>query len=206
MPHPRCSRAQRRGAEPALRSLAQRARSHHSANGAQKPEGTHFEPITWDDAFALIAQTLRSLGSPNEAVFYTSGKAVNESAFVFQLFARAFGTNNLPDCSNMCHESSGLALQRNARTSARARSRSRIWRSADCILEIGHNPGTNHPRMLTSLQIAKKRGAKIIAVNPLPEVSLFRFAHPQKPWQWLGSGTALADLTCRCASTATSHW
>ena len=158
-----------------------------------RPGGTHFEPIAWDDAFGIIAKQLKALRSPNEAIFYTSGKAVNESAFVFQLLARAFGTNNLPDCSNMCHESSGLAL-----TKTLGMGKSTITledlESADCIVEIGHNPGTNHPRMLTSLQIAKNRGAKMIAVNPMPEVSLFRFKHPQKPWQWLGEGTALADL------------
>lgn len=157
-----------------------------------RPGSTHFEPIAWDDAFAVIAEQLRSLSSPNEAIFYTSGKAVNESAFVFQLFARAFGTNNLPDCSNMCHESSGLAL---TKTLGMGKSTVTLddLENADCIVEIGHNPGTNHPRMLTSLQIAKGRGAKMIAVNPMPEVSLFRFANPQKPWQWLGNGTALAD-------------
>jgi len=153
----------------------------------------HYAPIGWDEAFTIVGEQLRSLRSPNEAVLYTSGKAVNESAFVFQLFARAFGTNNLPDCSNMCHESSGLAL-----TKTLGIGKSTITlddlESADCIVEIGHNPGTNHPRMLTSLQIAKKRGAKMIAVNPMAEVSLFHFAHPQKPWQWLGNGTALADL------------
>jgi len=158
-----------------------------------RPGGTHFAPIGWDEAFAIVGEQLRSLRSPNEAVLYTSGKAVNESAFVFQLFARAFGTNNLPDCSNMCHESSGLALTKTLGVGKSTITLEDL-ESADCIVEIGHNPGTNHPRMLTSLQIAKKRGAKMIAVNPMPEVSLFRFAHPQKPWQWLGNGTALADL------------
>ena len=158
-----------------------------------RPGSTHFEPLAWDEAFRLVGDKLRALSSPNEAIFYTSGKAVNESAFVFQLLARAIGTNNLPDCSNMCHESSGLAL---TKTLGIGKSTVTIedLEDADCIVEIGHNPGTNHPRMLTSLQIAKGKGAKMIAVNPMPEVSLFRFAHPQKPWQWLGKGTALADL------------
>jgi molybdopterin-dependent oxidoreductase alpha subunit len=186
-------------AQQSVEELSQRADHYLNALGRithpmmLRPGSTHFEPIAWDDAFGIIAKQLKSLGSPDEAVFYTSGKAVNESAFVFQLFARAFGTNNLPDCSNMCHESSGLAL---TKTLGIGKSTVTIedLENADCILEIGHNPGTNHPRMLTSLQIAKKRGAKMIAVNPMPEVSLFRFAHPQKPWQWLGKGTALADL------------
>jgi len=158
-----------------------------------RPGRNHFEPIDWDEAFQLIGEQLHSQASPDEAVLYTSGKAVNESAFVFQLFARAFGTNNLPDCSNMCHESSGLALSRTLGV-GKSTITGEDLEDADLIMEIGHNPGTNHPRMLTSLQIAKQRGAKMIAVNPMTEVSLFRFAHQQKPLQWVGPGTRMCDL------------
>jgi molybdopterin-dependent oxidoreductase alpha subunit len=153
---------------------------------------SHYRPISWPDAFELVAQELKACESPDDAVFYTSGKAVNESAFLFQLLARRFGTNNLPDCSNMCHESSGKAL-----TEAIGAGKSTVTledlESASVILVVGQNPGTNHPRMLTSLQKAKERGAKIIAVNPLKEVGLLRFAHPQKPLQVLTGGTSLAD-------------
>jgi molybdopterin-dependent oxidoreductase alpha subunit len=153
----------------------------------------HYRPIGWDDAFGVVAGELRACTDPNQAVFYTSGKAINESAFLFQLLARRFGTNNLPDCSNMCHESSGVALKE-ALGAGKATVTLQDLEGADVIVIIGQNPGTNHPRMLASLQVAKKRGARIIAINPLKEVGLTRFIHPQDPLALLGSGTALADL------------
>lgn len=153
----------------------------------------HYRSISWAEAFKLVAAELRACTDPNQAVFYTSGKAINESAFLFQLLARRFGTNNLPDCSNMCHESSGMALKE-ALGTGKATVTLQDLEGADVIVVIGQNPGTNHPRMLASLEVAKKRGAKIIAINPLKEVGLTRFIHPQDPLAILGTGTALADL------------
>ena len=127
----------------------------------------HYEPISWDDAFALIGRELRALASPDEASFYTSGRASNEAAFMYGLFARQFGTNNLPDCSNMCHESSGAGLDRGRSASARRRCDIEDFAHADAIFVIGQNPGTCHPRMLTELQKAARNGCKIVSVNPL---------------------------------------
>jgi molybdopterin-dependent oxidoreductase alpha subunit len=154
---------------------------------------THYESIAWPEAFAAIARELNALASPDEAAFYTSGKASNEAAFLFQLFARQFGTNNLPDCSNMCHESSGAGLKE---TLGAGKSTVTLedLEQTDCIIVIGQNPGTNHPRMLTSLQIAKRRGAKIIAINPLKEVALQHFKHPQEPLSVFKPATTIADL------------
>src|SRR5689334_23171369 len=135
---------------------------------------THYQPIDWDSAFELIAGHLNALASPDEAVFYTSGKASNEAAFVYQLFARAYGTNNLPDCSNMCHESSGVALAEVIGIGKGSVTLEDIHR-AELIVIMGQNHGTNHPRMLTALEIAKAGGARVIAVNPLPEAGLLRF-------------------------------
>jgi molybdopterin-dependent oxidoreductase alpha subunit len=157
------------------------------------PGQDHYRPITWPEAFRVIADELHACSDPNQAVFYTSGKAINESAFLYQLLARRFGTNNLPDCSNMCHESSGLAM-REALGAGKATVTLADLEGADVIVILGQNPGTNHPRMLTSLQSAKKRGARIIAINPLKEVGLTRFVHPQDPLAMLSNGTALADL------------
>lgn len=154
---------------------------------------THYEPISWDDAFALIARHLGALGSPNEASFYTSGRASNEAAFLYQLFVRQLGTNNLPDCSNMCHESSGLGLTETIGI-GKATVKIDDFAEADSIFVIGQNPGTCHPRMLTELQKAARGGCKIVAVNPLPETGLIRFRNPQEPWQLLGPGTPLACL------------
>jgi molybdopterin-dependent oxidoreductase alpha subunit len=157
-----------------------------------RPGGTHYEPISWDDAFTAIGKELNRLASPDEAVFYTSGKATNEAAFVYQLFARLYGTNNLPDCSNMCHESSGWGLNQTLGVGKSTVTLSDL-EHADLIFSIGQNPGTNHPRMLTSLLAAKRNGATIIDVNPLPEVGLLRFKHPQEPMHLLGDGTRLSD-------------
>jgi molybdopterin-dependent oxidoreductase alpha subunit len=157
-----------------------------------RPGATHYEPISWDDAFQTIGKELKQLESPDEAVFYTSGKATNEAAFVFQLFARLYGTNNLPDCSNMCHESSGWGLNQTLGVGKSTVTLSDL-EHANLIFSIGQNPGTNHPRMLTSLLAAKRNGATIIDVNPLPEVGLLRFKHPQEPMHLLGAGTRLSD-------------
>ncbi|MBC7919908.1 MAG: molybdopterin-dependent oxidoreductase, partial [Ferruginibacter sp.] len=154
---------------------------------------SHYAPIPWEDAFALIGRELNALASPKEAIFYTSGKVSNEAAFLFQLFARQYGTNNLPDCSNMCHESSGVAL-----TTTLGLGKGTVtledFSLADVIVIIGQNPGTNHPRMLTSLQTAKRKGARIISINPLPEAGLLRYRNPQEVLNTLGEGTKLTDL------------
>ncbi len=154
---------------------------------------THYELIGWDAAFAMIAKHLTGLGSPNEAVFYTSGKTSNEAAFAYQLFVRAFGTNNLPDCSNMCHESTSVALAETIGIGKGSVSLEDVH-DAELIVVLGQNPGTNHPRMLTALEQAKGNGARIIAVNPLQEAGLVNFKNPQTPRGWVGGGTPLADL------------
>jgi molybdopterin-dependent oxidoreductase alpha subunit len=154
---------------------------------------THYEVISWEDAFALLADQLRALASPDEAIFYTSGRTSNEAAFLYQLFVRQFGTNNLPDCSNMCHESSGTGMKETLGF-GKGTVNLEDFDLADAIFVIGQNPGTNHPRMLTSLMQAKRRGCKIVHINPLPETGLARFKHPQEFWTWLGKGTQLADL------------
>jgi molybdopterin-dependent oxidoreductase alpha subunit len=152
----------------------------------------HYEPISWDDAFSLIAHELHRLDSPDQALFYTSGRTSNEAAFLYQLFVRAFGTNNLPDCSNMCHESSGTALNRTIGI-GKGTVKLDDFEKAQVILILGQNPGTNHPRMLTALQKAKQAGAKIIAVNPLKEAGLLGFKNPQQLGGMLGWATPLAD-------------
>ncbi|HJV49791.1 MAG TPA: FdhF/YdeP family oxidoreductase [Geothrix sp.] len=154
---------------------------------------THYAPVTWEEAFGILAEELRALPSPDEAVFYTSGRASNEAAFAYQLFVRMFGTNNLPDCSNMCHESSGVALKETLGVGKGSVSLE-DFQHADCILILGQNPGTNHPRMLATLQAAAQRGARIISLNPLLETGLKAFAHPQKFWTWMGRGTPIATL------------
>lgn len=158
-----------------------------------RPGSSHYEPITWDDAFATIAGHLRRLDSPDQAVFYTSGKTSNEAAFTYQLLARSLGTNNLPDCSNMCHESSGAALIETIGIGKGSVTLEDIHR-AELIVVVGQNPGTNHPRMLTALEEAKGNGARIISVNPLEEAGLVRFKNPQRRRGVIGRGTALADL------------
>lgn len=159
----------------------------------KQPGATHYEPIFWEDAFALVGEHLRGLDSPDEAVFYTSGRASNEAAFVYQLFVRAYGTNNLPDCSNMCHESSGVALIDTIGIGKGSVSLDDIYR-AELIVLAGQNPGTNHPRMLSALEIAKRRGARIISINPLREAGLVNFRNPQVPRGVVGHGTDLTDL------------
>src|SRR6267143_1272688 len=158
-----------------------------------REQANHYEAIEWPDAFDLIARELNSLSSPDEAIFYTSGRTSNEDAFLYQLFVRQFGTNNLPDCSNMCHESSGMGMKETLGF-GKGTVTLADFDLADAIFVIGQNPGTNHPRMLTSLMQAKRRGCKIVHINPLPETGLARFKHPQEVWTWLGKGTKLADL------------
>ncbi|MEU3648733.1 FdhF/YdeP family oxidoreductase [Lentzea sp. NPDC034063] len=157
-----------------------------------RPGATHYTPISWDAAFTLIADELTALSNPDEAIFYTSGRTSNEAAFLYQLLVRSFGTNNLPDCSNMCHESSGSALNETIGIGKGSVS-IKDFDLADLIVVIGQNPGTNHPRMLSALEDAKKNGAKIIAINPLPEAGLMRFKNPQNVAGIVGRGTALSD-------------
>ena len=159
----------------------------------KSPTSDHYLPISWDEALAKIGDRIRGLSSPNDAVFYTSGRTSNEAAFLYQLFARKVGTNNLPDCSNLCHESSGRALGE-ALGSGKGSVTLDDLESSQLILVVGQNPGTNHPRMLSSLQKAKRRGAKIVTINPLPEAGMMRFQHPQEVGGMLGSGTKLSDV------------
>lgn len=151
-----------------------------------------YVPIAWNDAFALIAKHLHSLTHPDQAIFYTSGRTSNEAAFMYQLFGRVFGTNNFPDCSNMCHESSGCALNESIGV-GKGTVLLDDFEKADAIFVIGQNPGTNHPRMLTVLEAAAKRGAAIVTLNPLRERGLESFIHPQKPLPMLtGSATSIS--------------
>jgi molybdopterin-dependent oxidoreductase alpha subunit len=152
----------------------------------------YYEPISWNEAVGVVADQLNRLVSPNQAVFYTSGRTSNEAAFLYQLFVRAYGTNNLPDCSNMCHESSGTALKEVIGIGKGTVTLEDV-ENTDLIVICGQNPGTNHPRMLTSLEKAKHNGAVIVAVNPMPEAGLLRFKNPQTPRGLLANGTPLAD-------------
>jgi formate dehydrogenase major subunit len=154
--------------------------------------GTHYEPISWEDAHAMMARHLTAI-EPDQAIFYTSGKVSNEAAFLYQLFVRAYGTNNLPDCSNMCHESTSVALAETIGIGKGSVSLDDVHH-AEVIVILGQNPGTNHPRMLSALEEAKQNGARIVAVNPLKETGLVRFKNPQTPRGVVGPGTGLADL------------
>lgn len=158
-----------------------------------RPHATHYSPISWDDAFQLIADELGRLESPDRAAFYTSGKATNEAAFAYQLFVRQLGTNNLPDCSNMCHESSGRALNKSFGFN-KGTVHLDDFEKAELVWVVGQNPGTNHPRQLTALQETKRAGGKIISVNPLPEAGLLGFMNPQEISGMLGFPTKLTDL------------
>ncbi|MFY1653587.1 FdhF/YdeP family oxidoreductase [Solwaraspora sp. WMMB762] len=170
--------------------LGQQGRLTHPV--IRRPGADHYTPISWDDAFRLIGDELRGLDSPDRAAFYTSGRTSNEAAFLYQLFARSLGTNNLPDCSNMCHESSGVALLSTIGIGKGSVTLDDLHR-AKLIVVVGQNPGTNHPRMLSALERAKRDGATIVAVNPLPEAGLLRFRNPQRPGGLVGAGTPLAD-------------
>lgn len=156
-------------------------------------DSDHYRPVSWDQALDLVAAELREMDSPDQAAFYTSGRTSNEAAFVYQLLARKLGTNNLPDCSNMCHESSGSALVETLGVGKGSVSLEDITDHADLIVVVGQNPGTNHPRMLTALEEAKDRGARIVAINPLPEAGLQTFKNPQRVRGVAGPGTKLAD-------------
>ncbi|WP_329594245.1 FdhF/YdeP family oxidoreductase [Streptomyces sp. NBC_01362] len=158
----------------------------------KRPGATHYEPIGWDEALGLLARELQRLDSPDEALFYVSGRLNNEAAFLLQLFARAYGTNNLPDCSNMCHESSGFAMQETLGTGKGSVSLDDIH-NADLVFVVGQNPGTNHPRMLSALEETKRNGGQVVAVNTLPEAGLMRFRNPQKARGTVGRGTPIAD-------------
>lgn len=170
--------------------LSQQGRLTHPM--VLRPGSDHYQPTSWDDAYSLISDELKSLASPDEAVFYTSGRTSNEAAFLYQLLVRSFGTNNLPDCSNMCHESSGTALIESIGIGKGSVTVADI-EHADLIIIAGQNPGTNHPRMLSVLEKAKANGANIIAVNPLPEAGLIRFKDPQKVHGVVGRGVPIAD-------------
>tara|TARA_R110002096_G_scaffold115365_2_gene249837 strand:- start:44748 stop:47075 length:2328 start_codon:yes stop_codon:yes gene_type:complete len=153
----------------------------------------HYSEISWEKAYSLIADRLNELESPNDAVFYTSGRTSNEAAFLYQLMVRMYGSNNLPDCSNMCHESSGVALSETLGI-GKGSVKLEDFSKAEVILVIGQNPGTNHPRMLSALKKAKENNAKIISINPLPETGLINFKDPQSIRAMAGSGSKLSDL------------
>jgi formate dehydrogenase major subunit len=158
-----------------------------------KPAGEdHYRPVSWEQAFSVISDKLTALPSPDQATFYTSGRTSNEAAFLYQLFVRAYGTNNLPDCSNMCHESSGWAMGQTIGI-GKATISYDDFAKADLIIIMGQNPGTNHPRMLTALEEAKEAGCEIVAVNPLPEAGLMRYKNPQTVKGIAGRGTQIAD-------------
>ena len=156
------------------------------------PKSEYYVPISWNESFDIIADNLVSLDNPDQAIFYTSGRTSNEAAFLWQLLARRFGTNNLPDCSNMCHESSGVALTESIGI-GKGTVTLEDFNSADLIIVVGQNPGTNHPRMLTALRDARKKGASIISINPLTETGMKRFKHPQNPIEMFGLGSSIAD-------------
>ncbi len=158
-----------------------------------RPGSVYYEPIEWQSAFDLIAEKLHQLKSPNEAIFYTSGRSSNEAAFLYGMFARALGTNNMPDCSNMCHESSGVALSETLGIGKGSVKLEDLY-EAEVIIVAGQNPGTNHPRMLSALEKCKKNGGKIISINPLEESGLVNFKNPQHLNGWIGSGEHMADL------------
>ncbi|MCB4797300.1 FdhF/YdeP family oxidoreductase [Neotamlana laminarinivorans] len=154
---------------------------------------THYQPISWEDAFSKVGTHLNALNNPDEAIFYTSGRTTNEAAFLYQLFVREFGTANLPDCSNMCHEASGSALSETLGIGKGSVTLDDLYK-AEVVMVIGQNPATNHPRMLSALEKCKKNGGKIIAVNPLPEAGLLKFTNPQDPIKMLTGGTQIADV------------
>lgn len=158
-----------------------------------KPGSVHYEPISWDESFKLIAKKLQDLDSPDEAIFYTSGRSSNEAAFLYGLFSRAYGTNNMPDCSNMCHESSGVALGETLGI-GKGSVKLEDFDEAEVVMVIGQNPGTNHPRMLSALEKCKVNGGKVITINPLEEAGLKRFKNPQEIKGILGSGETITDI------------
>src|SRR5215212_8894942 len=165
---------------------------------------THYEAVSWDSAFELLAAELNSLNYPDQAIFYTSGRTSNEAAFLYQLFVRQFGTNNLPDCSNMCHESSGAALNESIGI-GKGCVKVEDFEKADGIFIIGQNPGTNHPRMLTTLEHAKKNGATIVALNPMPEPGLMSVVNPN-PQEYRNPLTFAAKMLFNRGTLLTDLW
>src|SRR6201993_4202849 len=164
----------------AFRVLRERRQGRLTSPMVRHAGATHYQPITWPEAFRMIAEELNRLDSPNQASFYTSGKTTNEAAFLLQLFARQFGTNNFPDCSNMCHEPTSVGLPMSIGI-GKGTVTLEEFDNAELLICIGHNPGTNHPRMMTPLHNAARRGARIIVLNPLRERALERFEAPQAP-------------------------
>lgn len=142
-----------------------------------------YVPVSWAEAFELAGRHLRGLADPNQAAFYTSGRLSNEATFLYQLFARELGTNNLPDCSNMCHEATGRAL-----TASLGTGKGTVdlldWEATDCLIVMGVNAASNAPRMLTALAEAYRRGAQIVHVNPLKEAAARRTIIPTRCWRW----------------------
>ncbi|MEH6679456.1 MAG: FdhF/YdeP family oxidoreductase [Sediminicola sp.] len=157
------------------------------------PGEAHYRPLSWEAAFEMIATALRQLPDPNSAIFYTSGRSSNEAAFLYGLFVRAFGTNNMPDCSNMCHESSGVALGETLGI-GKGSVTLEDFDKAEVVMVIGQNPGTNHPRMLSALEKCKKNGGKVISINPLEEAGLIRFKNPQEFGGIFGKGESITDV------------
>ena len=164
----------------------------------------HYEPVNWQRALGLIADRLRSLDSPDDAVFYTSGRIMNEPAFLYQLFAREFGTKDLPDCSNMCHEATGTGMNWSIGAGKSTVSYSDFDR-ADLVIVMGQNPGTNHLRMLNALEGAKLAGAEIVGINPLPEAALLNYRNPQKVKGLAGKGTVISDQFVHIRSGGDQH-
>ncbi|SDB36112.1 oxidoreductase alpha (molybdopterin) subunit [Flavobacteriaceae bacterium MAR_2010_188] len=153
----------------------------------------YYEPITWEDVYKTISQQLKELDTPDEAIFYTSGRSSNEAAFLYGMFIRAYGTNNMPDCSNMCHESSGVALSETLGIGKGTTTLEDMY-EAEVIIIAGQNPGTNHPRMMSALEKCKNNGGYIISVNPLEETGLVNFKNPQNVTGLVGGGVDIADL------------
>ncbi|MGJ8737600.1 FdhF/YdeP family oxidoreductase [Zobellia laminariae] len=158
-----------------------------------RPGSVHYEPISWEESYELISIELHKLNSPNDAIFYTSGRSSNEAAYLYGMFARALGTNNMPDCSNMCHESSGVALSETLGIGKGSVKLEDLY-GADVIIVAGQNPGTNHPRMLSALEKCKKNGGKVISINPLEESGLINFKNPQHLNGLIGGGEDLTDI------------
>ncbi len=156
-------------------------------------DSSRYVPISWDEAFEKIATKIKSLNTPDEACFYTSGRTSNEAAFLYQLFARQVGTNNLPDCSNMCHESSGKGLAETVGIGKGSVTLQDLHQ-AELIIVMGQNPGTNHPRMLTALAKCKENGGTVVSVNPIPEAGTNTFVDPQSPLSMLKGGAQITDL------------
>ncbi|SFI13930.1 FdhF/YdeP family oxidoreductase [Halpernia frigidisoli] len=154
--------------------------------------GTHYEPISWENAFKIIAEKLNGLNSPDEAIFYNSGRTSNEAAFLYQLFIREFGTNNMADCNNLCHRSSAIALEDTVGIGKGSTTLQDLY-EAEAIIIIGQNPGTNHPRMLSALKKARENDALIIAVNPLKEAGLQNFTDPQSIAGILGREVTISN-------------